>query len=165
MTLFCVTCDQIDKWMKDFNENNSPEDLVIVNDPKLFLSCRLGGSTANKAYACYGDELAEEINSSEDVYSVAQENCNNPMMPDFEIKTQIESLVELKKQSLNPLVYFRAIEMLKKLETMRDALDIREWEIIINSLPGSEDQGIQVALRMAKNLHELWANAYGREAN
>jgi hypothetical protein len=102
MTLFCVTCDQIDKWMKDFNENNSPEDLVIVNDPKLFLSCRLGGSTANKAYACYGDELAEEIISSEDVYSVAQENCNNPMMPDFEIKTQIESLVELKKQSLNP---------------------------------------------------------------
>lgn len=61
MTLFCVTCDQIDKWMKDFNENNSPEDLVNVNDPKLFLSCRLGGSTANKAYACYGDELAEEI--------------------------------------------------------------------------------------------------------
>jgi hypothetical protein len=73
-----------------------------------------GGSKTLGWVVCYGDELAEEINSSEDVYSVAQENCNSPMIPDFEIKTQIESLVELKKQSLNPLVYFRAIEMLKK---------------------------------------------------
>lgn len=165
MPLFCVTCDQIDEWVKDFKEKNSPEDLVIVNDPKLYLSCRLEDSMADKAFACYGDELAEEINSSEDVYSVAQENCQSPMMPDFEIKTQIQSLVELKKQSPNLIVYLSAIEMLKKLDITRGSFDISEWEIKINSLPGSEDQGIQVAIRMAKDLHELWANSSGKEAN
>lgn len=76
MPMFCVTCDQIDEWLTRFKEKKSPEDLVITDNPRLYLSCRVGDST-DEAYACYGDDHAEVIESSEDVYSIAELNCGS----------------------------------------------------------------------------------------
>lgn len=75
MLVYEATCDQIEKWLEEFRRNNNPEDLIVLSRPRIFLSCRFEGFMAGKAYACYGDRLADEINSSEDVYSIAEENC------------------------------------------------------------------------------------------
>lgn len=77
MPMLCVTCDQIDDWFKTFREKKCPDDLVVVDSPRLYLSCRLGDLMASKAWACYGYDLAEEINNSEDVYRVAEDNCTS----------------------------------------------------------------------------------------
>jgi len=71
MPLFCVKCDQIDEWVKDFKEMSNPEDLDLVDNPRFVLSCRQGDS---RAYVCYNG-YREIIDSTDEVYSVVEENC------------------------------------------------------------------------------------------
>lgn len=74
MPMFCVTNDDMQDWLNKFNDSNCPDDLTVIEEPKLFLSCRLSGMEG-KAYACYGEYLAELITCINDIYDIAAENC------------------------------------------------------------------------------------------
>jgi hypothetical protein len=86
---------------------------------------------------------------------------------EFEITTMIETLVcllrNLPKNSLNTQAYLKAVDMLKSLDKERGVLDLPRWEEEINSLPGGNDQGIQNALQLARDLQSLWIMQAGQD--
>jgi len=161
MPMYCVTCDQIEDWLINFKEKKNPEDLVIVDNPKLYLSCRVGDSI-DEAYACYGDENAEVIESSGDVFNIAEINCASTTSPNFEIQSMIECLTNIRRQlpanSPKAETYLHSNMMLRQLDERRHELDLRQWTERINNLPGAQDKDIQDTLKLANDLHELWTN-------
>jgi hypothetical protein len=158
MKMLSATCDQIDQWLSSFRAGENPEDLVVVDDPRLFLSCRLAGTLAGKAHACHGDNLGEEIGEPSDVYAIASEICSEKV--NFEIATRIEVLTQARRSVENGDigVFFRAVEMLKALDLQRGDLDLSSWLEEIADLPGSNHPEIQAALTLAIDLHANWLN-------
>jgi hypothetical protein len=162
MKILSASCDQIEQWLCLFKSSENPEDLVVVEDPRLFLSCRLSGAFSGKAYACFsdeaGNELAEEISESDEVYAIAAENCS--AMANYEIATQVEKLICARKsvEAADVIVFSRTIEMLKALDRKRGDLDLRAWFKQIGNLPGSNHSEIQTALRLAGDLHANMLN-------
>ena len=159
--MYCVTCDQIDEWLTRFKEKKNPGDLVIIDNPRFYLSCRVGDSR-DEAYACYGDGLSELIESSEDVYNIAELNCDSPESPDCEINTMIDRLTEIRRRlpesSPDTVAYFEVNRMLGELRERKNLLNLGQWTEYLNGLAGAQEPAIQNALKLAKDLHELWTN-------
>jgi hypothetical protein len=134
---------------------------VIIENPRLYLSCRVGDST-DEAYACCGDGLSELIESSEDVYNIAELNCNSPESPDCEIRSMIDRLTEIRRRlpegSPDTVAYFEVNRMLGQLRERKNLLDLGQWAEYLNGLAGAQEPAIQNALRLAKDLHDLWTN-------
>ncbi len=162
MTMLCATSFEIEQWLRSFRSNENPEDLVIVDNPRLFLSCRLAGSFSGKAYACFseldGNESAVEISEPGDVFVIAAENCS--AIVNFEIASQVENLrhARMSEEIGDIRVFSLAIEMLKALDQERGDLALSEWIDKIGKLPGSNHPVIQGALALAGDLHANMSN-------
>lgn len=158
MKMLSATCEQVDLWLLSFRAGENPEDLVVVDDPRLLLSCKLAGALAGKAYACHGDNLGEEIDEPGDVYAIVSEIYSEKV--DFEIATRIAALNDARRsiESGDIEVFFRSAEMLKALDLQRGGLDLSSWLEEIGNLPGSNHPEIQAALTLAIGVHTDWLN-------
>lgn len=156
MKTLSVTCGQVEQWLLSFRAGENPEDLVVVDNPRLLLSCKLAGALAGKAYACHGDDLGEEIDEPGDVYAIASEMYSEKV--DFEIATRIEVLTDARRsiEGGDIGVFFRTVEMLKALDRQRGDLDLSSWLEEIGNLPGSNHPEIQAALTLAIDVHSNW---------